>query len=326
MKYLSFAVLAVLAVFLASCSHGGDYKAEKKSEKPKNPPVEELQTTPESLSGGGNYVNYVEEFVGVAPNTVIFFHADWCGTCHKVEQDILAGRIPDDINILVANYDTETELKKKYGVTTQTTFVHVDADGELVNKWMKGDLATIIETVRSSQNNDVASAETSQEEGETEVVQKESIQETEAPQDNSVISQTVEEAPQKSTEVSYANPEPVVETSTPTEVVLEEPAPVLGGKYVAYSEDLVGQAAHTVVYFHADWCPTCVKLEKNIEAGDIPNDINILKADFDTSKELKKKYGVTSQTTLIHVSPEGELIKKWVGGDLQTIIDNVEGA
>ncbi len=119
---------------------------------------------------------------------------------------------------------------------------------------------------------------------------------------------------------------PVVEADPVVSEVVEEPETVVtGGKYVSYSDALVGISAHTVIYFHADWCPTCVRLEKDIQSGTIPNDLNILKADFDTSKELKKKYGVTSQTTLIHVSPEGELIKKWVGGDLEDIIENVEG-
>ena len=290
MRYILFGILALASVLLVSCTWEGDSK--KTSEKPKNPPVAELVTTPEVLTTWGNYVNYADRFVGVADHTVIFFHADWCGTCHKVEQEILSGDIPDDINILVANYDTEQELKKKYGVTIQTTFVSVDAEWNLIEKWMKWDLATIIKKV--SDSSDIPVAQTTQE------LKTETISVAEAPVEKN---------------------DPVV-----SEVLEESPAGVTGGKYTPYSDALVGTSAHTVIYFHADWCPTCVKLEKNIQAGTIPNDINILVADFDTSKELKKKYGITSQTTLISVTPEGELIKKWVWGDLDTIIEMLEGA
>jgi hypothetical protein len=43
--------------------------------------------------------------------------------------------IPAGITILKTDYDSETELKKKYGVTTQHTLVQVDKDGNLIKKW-----------------------------------------------------------------------------------------------------------------------------------------------------------------------------------------------
>lgn len=46
------------------------------------------------------------------------------------EQDI-----PDDVLILRADYDKEDELKQKYGVTLQHTFVVVDEKGNFIEKW-----------------------------------------------------------------------------------------------------------------------------------------------------------------------------------------------
>jgi hypothetical protein len=39
------------------------------------------------------------------------------------------------VSILKVDYDKETELKKKYGVTYQHTLVQVDKDGNLIKKW-----------------------------------------------------------------------------------------------------------------------------------------------------------------------------------------------
>jgi len=56
----------------------------------------------------------------------LFFHSDWCSTCKAFEKKVLSEKIPEDILILKVNYDKETELKKKYNIVTQTSFVIVD--------------------------------------------------------------------------------------------------------------------------------------------------------------------------------------------------------
>jgi hypothetical protein len=42
--------------------------------------------------------------------------------------------------------------------------------------------------------------------------------------------------------------------------------------------------------------------------------VTILKTDYDKETELKKKYGVTYQHTLVQVDKSGNMIKKWSGG------------
>ncbi|MEN9561202.1 MAG: hypothetical protein RIQ56_475 [Candidatus Parcubacteria bacterium] len=96
----------------------------------------------------------------------------------------------------------------------------------------------------------------------------------------------------------------------------------LPGSYKAYSPELVAMADKgysVVLFFHAPWCPTCKKIESEIQAKTIPNGIQILKVDYDTASELKKKYGVTYQHTFVHVSGNGELLHKW--GDVFTLQD-----
>ncbi len=100
--------------------------------------------------------------------------------------------------------------------------------------------------------------------------------------------------------------------------------------YSAYSPAAVAVATAddgtAVIFFHASWCPTCKAAEKDIlsNVSDIPSDLTILKADYDTERELKQQYGVTYQHTFVQVDSEGNQITKWSGGGLDGIIDRVQ--
>lgn len=101
------------------------------------------------------------------------------------------------------------------------------------------------------------------------------------------------------------------------------------GSYEAYSADKVALAAtgDVVLFFHASWCPSCKALNADIEknSGAIPSGVAILKTDYDTETELKKKYGVTTQHTLVHVDKDGKLIKKWSGGStLESVLSRIQ--
>ena len=112
---------------------------------------------------------------------------------------------------------------------------------------------------------------------------------------------------------------PVPGSDVPEMVVEDEQgAQVSAGSYIAYSADKLAMAetGDVVIFFHATWCPSCKALngdiEKNLSA--IPAGVTILKADYDKETEMKKKYGVTTQHTLVQVDKDGNLIKKWSGG------------
>ena len=94
------------------------------------------------------------------------------------------------------------------------------------------------------------------------------------------------------------------------------------GSYEAYSADKLARAetGDVVLFFHASWCPSCRGLNSNIESNlkSIPEGVTILKTDYDKETELKKKYGVTYQHTLVQVDKDGNLIKKWSGSPTLT--------
>ncbi len=90
------------------------------------------------------------------------------------------------------------------------------------------------------------------------------------------------------------------------------------GSYESYSSEKLARAetGDVVLFFHASWCPSCRGLSTNIEGNlkSIPEGVSILKLDYDKETELKKKYGVTNQHTLVQVDVNGNMIKKWSGG------------
>ncbi len=87
------------------------------------------------------------------------------------------------------------------------------------------------------------------------------------------------------------------------------------GTYEDYSSEKLASNENVVLFFKASWCPSCKAIDSDIVSHleSIPNDLTILKVDYDNSAELKKKYGVTSQHTFVQVDKDGNLIKKWLG-------------
>lgn len=102
----------------------------------------------DNKQGAGAYEDYADSKLAWAKEgkVILFFKASWCPTCQAVDTDILAhlGNIPNKTSILKVDYDTSAELKKKYGVTYQHTFVQVDANGTMIKKWSGSPTLTAI--------------------------------------------------------------------------------------------------------------------------------------------------------------------------------------
>lgn len=90
------------------------------------------------------------------------------------------------------------------------------------------------------------------------------------------------------------------------------------GIYEAFAPEKIALAKEhkVVLFFKADWCPSCIVADQafNKEFASIPKNIAILKVSYDTEFELRKKYGVTVQHTFVQVDEKGNLITKWTGG------------
>ncbi len=119
--------------------------------QPTNSPTEEKvnsqNTNPTPETGTtGNYENYSPETVSTSQRkgnkVVLFFHAPWCPYCKEADIAFQArfNQIPAGVTVLKTDYDSETVLKQKYGVTYQHTFVQIDNNGNMVSKWNGGDI------------------------------------------------------------------------------------------------------------------------------------------------------------------------------------------
>lgn len=72
--------------------------------------------------------------------TVVFFYAAWCPNCRATVAELNArfAEVNPDLTLVIADYDKETALKGKFGVTYQDTFVLLDAAGASVKSWNSG--------------------------------------------------------------------------------------------------------------------------------------------------------------------------------------------
>jgi thioredoxin 1 len=102
------------------------------------------------------------------------------------------------------------------------------------------------------------------------------------------------------------------------------------GQYKDYSTETVKaeqEAGNKVVlFFHAPWCPFCkaADLAFRAKVNQIPSGVTILKIDYDSSKDLRTKYGVTYQHTFVQIDNSGNLVTKWNGGDIANVIKYVK--
>jgi thioredoxin 1 len=110
----------------------------------------------QSANGGGEYVEFSEGVLEehADKRRVLYFYASWCPTCRPLDADLSAtDRIPEDVVIIRVNYkdnDTdqaEDDLADEYGVTYQHTFVEIDGDGAVVQKWNGGQIDSVISRI-----------------------------------------------------------------------------------------------------------------------------------------------------------------------------------
>lgn len=125
----------------------------------------------------------------------------------------------------------------------------------------------------------------------------------------------------------------VVEDNTKLEVKDNETVKIevnnkVPGTYEEYTPSKIvekGENGRVLLFFYASWCPSCRSLDKDINKNlsNIPENLTILKTNYDKEDELKAKYKVTYQHTLVEVDRNGNMLKKWTGGDFAEILKQI---
>jgi thiol-disulfide isomerase/thioredoxin len=71
--------------------------------------------------------------------TVLFFNASWCPDCRAAREDFLSHKSSlAGVNLILVDFDDSEDLKMKYGVTYQHTFVSIDGMGSSLDIWNGG--------------------------------------------------------------------------------------------------------------------------------------------------------------------------------------------
>jgi thiol-disulfide isomerase/thioredoxin len=108
-------------------------------------------------------------------------------------------------------------------------------------------------------------------------------------------------------------PEPVTRASLPPTETAGQPQAQVAGAYVDYREEVLADTSgDRVLFFHAPWCPQCRSIEQGIKTDGVPAGWTVIKVDYDSNQELRKKYGVTQQTTFVKVDGDGKKTASYV--------------
>lgn len=80
------------------------------------------------------YADYRAGLIGNGQSSVLFFHASWCPICKRAEASLqdLYGSTPPALTTYKVDYDSNVELRQRYGVTYQHTFVLIDGEGNAI--------------------------------------------------------------------------------------------------------------------------------------------------------------------------------------------------
>ncbi len=111
-------------------------KVVEKTETAQKAVEQVIKETPVVAASSGTYKAYNGSVPG---NSVLFFHAKWCPSCVAADKNFSSEwdlSIKNDI--VKVDYDTNSALRTKYGVTSQHTFVLVDGSGNLIKKMVGG--------------------------------------------------------------------------------------------------------------------------------------------------------------------------------------------
>jgi thiol-disulfide isomerase/thioredoxin len=128
--------LGLTALLLTSCA------ATAPAETNAQPEPVATTAAPEGVyANTAGYISY--ETYSASPekysasNVVLFYNAYWCSTCKAARDGFESGMdtMPEDLTIVLVDFDENTEMRKKHDVIVQHTFVQIDSTGKELQRW-----------------------------------------------------------------------------------------------------------------------------------------------------------------------------------------------
>lgn len=145
MRKIVFSALTLL--LLAACTKEEEAMMQKEAEKVMDQgsstavmEKDDSDAMPKKEGGAmmrGTYAAYHDGVIGNGQTSVLFFHAAWCPVCKSADTKLRAW-FADPANAFLpvykVDYDAAAELKRRYGVTYQHTFIKIDGQGNMLSR------------------------------------------------------------------------------------------------------------------------------------------------------------------------------------------------
>lgn len=136
----------VIAGFSFCCSPwirvGEDGETQERNETLLTPEEREMHEQQESgvvsetgqMKGNGVYTAFSPEVIGNGETSVLFFHSKWCGECRRDEKALNQWQQENGLPVSVykVDYGAATDLKNRYKVVQQNTYVVIDGSGNAI--------------------------------------------------------------------------------------------------------------------------------------------------------------------------------------------------
>ena len=133
-KYLLPLALSAVIV-LGGCSQANSSSDAMSSAKSPS------SATSHSDSASQSYITYDQYQASkdkyADSKVVLFFNAKWCPDCRAINEALTSdpGKIPAKTTVVSVDYDQHADLRQRYGVTMQHTFVQINSSGDKVRQW-----------------------------------------------------------------------------------------------------------------------------------------------------------------------------------------------
>lgn len=146
-KYLLPLALSAVIV-LGGCSQANSSSDAMSSAKSSS------SATSHSDSASQSYITYDQYQASkdkyADSKVVLFFNAKWCPACRAINEALTSdpGKIPTKTTVVSVDYDQHTDLRQRYGVTTQHTFVQIDTNGEETRQWVSTSVDALLKELQ----------------------------------------------------------------------------------------------------------------------------------------------------------------------------------